>query len=98
MMNLENIINENIEWFWDNDSSIWCDDGGVFKDEPTTITEFNVKEIWGYFKTWCYYNIKDYCLERNETIEDSIVNETIDNSYKRWLNWQKKSYPNRVCV
>ena len=98
MMNLENIINENIEWFWDNDSSIWCDDGGVFKDEPTTITEFNVKEIWGYFKTWCYYNIKDNCLERNETIEDSIVNETIDNSYKRWLNWQKKSYPNRVCV
>lgn len=94
MMNLKNIINENIEWFWNNDSSVWCDDGGVFKDEPTIITELNVKEIWDYFKTWCFYNIKD----NDMSIEDSIVNEAIDNSYENWLHWQKKLYPNRVCV
>ena len=98
MINLENMINENIEFFWNNDSSIWCDDGGVFKDEPTIITEFNVKEIWSYFKAWCYYNIKECYFEKNKIIKDRIVNAAIDRSYDNWLNWQKKLYPDRVCV
>lgn len=97
MLSLDVMINSNIEYFWDADPSIWCDDGR-FKEEPTIINNDNVKKIWSYFKDWCFMDCKETYEQMGEFIEESVIAKKIDDSYENWLNWQKKIYPNRVCV
>lgn len=45
MNELHNIIKENMEWFWKNDSIV---------EHETDITK-----LWNAFKVWCIQNCKE---------------------------------------
>ena len=98
MLNLQTMIESNIEYFWDTDPSIWCDDGGRYKETPTIINKSNVEKIWEYFKDWCLMDCKETCEYENEYIKESVIIEAINNNYDNWLNRQRKLHHSKVCV
>ena len=73
--NLQNIINENIEWFWNND--------------PMLEYESNVDELWNGFKLWCVQNCMEVCEENNMPMKESFVERLVLDNFDNWLNWNK---------
>lgn len=62
---LKEIINENIEWFWNND--------------PMLEYETDIQKLWNGFKVWCIQNCKE-CFENLEdsVIEKEVDNSYFD--------------------
>ncbi len=50
---LHNIIKENMEWFWENDSIV---------EYETDITK-----LWNAFKVWCIQNCKEIFSNLDES-------------------------------
>ena len=66
---LQNVINENIEWFWKND--------------PCLEYESNINELWKYFKLWCIPNCKENFEDMDEAIIEAEVNKSYD-AWRNW--------------
>jgi hypothetical protein len=58
---LQGIIEENIDWFWNNDSIV---------DHET-----NMSKLWDAFKVWCVQNCKEIFDDLDETIIDEAVDQ-----------------------
>lgn len=58
----KNIIKENIEWFWENDSLV--------KHETDT------EKLWNGFKVWCVQNCKECFEDMEESIIEAEVNNS----------------------
>lgn len=69
MEKLQNIINENIEWFWNND--------------PMLEYESNTEELWNGFKLWCIPNCKENFEDMDESIIEEAVNASYD-TWRNW--------------
>ena len=55
---LQDIINENIEYFWDND--------------PIVDIETNSIKLWDAFKAWCVQNCMEVTGFSKHTVEKSV--------------------------
>lgn len=89
METLQNIIEENIEWFWKNDPVVWCDENGVCRENPLPCDEETVDKFWIAFRDWCVQNCKDVCEENNMPITESFIQRLVLHNFGNWLNWEK---------
>lgn len=62
---LNGIIEENIEWFWNNDSIVSC--------------ETNMSKLWEAFKVWCMQNCLEIFNDLDETIVENAVDKNYSN-------------------
>ena len=62
MKDLRNIIKENIEWFW--------------KEDSLAEHETDVEKLWNGFKAWCMQNCKECFEDMEEAIIEAEVNNS----------------------
>lgn len=62
---LNGIIEENIDWFWNNDSIVDC--------------ETNMSKLWDAFKVWCVQNCMEVIGNIDEIIVDKAVDRNYNN-------------------
>ena len=91
MVNLQNIIESNIEWFWNNDPVIWFDEkSGLYREIPLACNGENVDKFWIAFRDWCVENCKENFDGHGEIyIEESVIEEAVLNNFDNWLNWKR---------
>ena len=61
---LNGIIEENIEWFWNND--------------PIVSYETNTMKLWDAFKVWCVQNCAEIFDNLEESIIEKIIDNNFD--------------------
>lgn len=61
---LNGIIEENIEWFWNNDSIVDC--------------ETNTMNLWKAFKSWCMQNCTEVFDDLEESIIEKAIDNNFD--------------------
>ena len=90
-MTLQDVIEDNISYFWNNDPIIWCDENGCYKEEPTLCNGDNVYEFWIAFRDWCVEDCKENFDGHGgeEFIEESVIEEAVLANFDIWLNWNK---------
>lgn len=95
-----NCIDGAIDYFWCSDSAfVWADEtSGHYLDEPLLIHHGNINKVWGWFVDYAEQNIPETLYYDGKTVELSIVRKVINDSFERWLNYQRELYPNRVLV
>lgn len=90
MVNLQNIIEGNIEFFWNTDPIVWYDaENGCYRDKPLACDGETVDKFWIAFRDWCVENCKEVYEENNKHIEESIIEEAVLANFDKWLNWNK---------
>jgi len=62
---LQGIIEENIEWFWHNDSLV--------------SHETNMGKLWDGFKVWCVQNCLEIFNDLEESVVDRLVEQNYSN-------------------
>lgn len=62
MKDLQDIIKENIEWFWNND--------------PILEYETDIEKLWDGFKIWCIQNCKENFENIEEAIIEAEINNS----------------------
>ena len=62
---LQGIIEENIEWFWGNDSIV--------------SYETNISKLWSAFKVWCVQNCMEVLDNLDESIISKVVDRHYHN-------------------
>ena len=62
---LNGIIEENIDWFWNNDSIV--------------SYETNMSKLWNAFKAWCVPNCLEVVNGLEESIVDKAVERNYNN-------------------
>lgn len=62
---LQGIIQENIEWFWNND--------------PFVDSETNMAKLWDGFKVWCVQNCLEIFNDLEESVVDRLVDQNYSN-------------------
>lgn len=62
---LNGIIEENIDWFWNNDSIV--------------SYETNMSKLWDAFKVWCVQNCLEVISGLEESIIDKAVDKNYNN-------------------
>jgi hypothetical protein len=91
MENLQDIIEDNIEWFWNNDPIIWFDENtGCYRDKPLACDGETVDKFWIAFRDWCVEDCKENFDGHGEAfIELSVIEEAVLNNFDNWLNWNQ---------
>ena len=89
-----------IDYFWCGDSAfVWADEvTGHYFEEPLLVHNGNINKVWGWFVDYAVQNIMECLSYDGKTVEQHIVRTVINDNFERWLNHQRKLYPNRVCV
>lgn len=99
MATLQEIIKGNIEWFWDQDPSVWFHEKLGYTDLPVMVDDTNVEKLWNNFKVWCLQNCKEVCDGKDAPfVEAAAIEAEVNACYEGWLNWQREKYPDRVHV
>lgn len=62
---LNGIIEENIDWFWNNDSIV--------------SYETDMTKLWNAFKSWCVLNCMEVVDGLSEAVIDEVVDENYNN-------------------
>lgn len=62
---LNGIIEENIEWFWNNDSIV--------------SYETSKSKLWNAFKVWCIQNCMEIFDGLDESVVEKAVDKNYDN-------------------
>ena len=62
---LNGIIEENIDWFWNNDPLVSC--------------ETNMTKLWNGFKVWCVQNCMEIFDSLGETVIEKAVDQNYSN-------------------
>lgn len=91
MVSLQDIIESNIEWFWNNDPIIWFDEKtGCNREEPLACDGETIDKFWIAFRDWCVEDCKENFDGHGEVfIEPSVIEEAVLNNFDNWLNWKK---------
>lgn len=58
---LQGIIEENIDYFWNNDSIV--------------SYETNMRKLWDAFKVWCMQNCTELFDDIEESIIDNLIDQ-----------------------
>lgn len=62
---MQGIIEENIEWFWNNDTLVDC--------------ETNTMKLWNGFKVWCMQNCMEIFNDTEESVIDKLIDKNYPN-------------------
>lgn len=65
MEKLQNIIDENIKYFWEND--------------PILENETEELKLWDAFKLWCIPNLQENFEDLDKSFIEKVVNKNFDN-------------------
>lgn len=68
---LQGIIEENIDWFWNNDSIV--------------SYETNMEKLWDAFKAWCVPNCLEVVDGLDESIVSKVVNSNYSNWWEKQI-------------
>lgn len=90
-MSLQDVIEENIEWFWNHDPILWFDEKtGYDREKPLVCDGKTVDKFWIAFRDWCVEVCKENFDGHGEMfIEPSVIEEAVFNNFDNWLNWNK---------
>lgn len=90
-MSLQDVIEENIEWFWNHDPILWFDEKtGHDREEALACNGETVDKFWIAFRDWCVEVCKEnFDGHREVFIELFTIEETVLNNFDKWLNWNK---------
>lgn len=96
-----NHIDGAIEYFWCPDAAfVWCDAiSGNHLDEPLLVHPGNIGKVWTWFTEYAIQYITECLLSvEGKTVKDDVVARTVNNSFERWIKYQKLRYPDRVLI
>ena len=68
---LQGIIEENIEWFWNNDSIV--------------SYETDMMKLWDAFKNWCVPNCLEVVSGLDESIVSKVVDSNYSNWWEKQI-------------
>ena len=71
MDRLKEIINSNIEWFWQND---------VLVEQETDISK-----LWDGYKVFCVQNCMEVMNAENISLNETEVTKMVEDMYAEWL-------------